>query len=651
MSVPSTINSEEYVGNGSTATPYPVPFLFFENSHLFVYLDDSSDPLIEGTDYAVSGAGDPNGGSITTSISYDSSHRLRINRIVPLTQLTTYTANGNFPAESHERALDKLTMLVQQLQRQLSRAIRLPDSREEIEKLASIAENVVIGTDEEGNPTALNAGALLALLEISGDLTVTTPAESIGSEEIKGADAAAIRAKLETPSNSEVMANALSNGKFAITYPAAITAGHKLPPNVYYKGGRYTSDFNARSLKPTPSTTYYVNPLTGSDSQAGTSKALAFKSLKKALQTVSGGDKQIIVAAGTYYYLDGAQGYDCAQGVSIVCDSGGVAEFKNSVYPRVWTQDATYPGLYSTPTNFNGENLKTLDDATTLRWSIDGYNGTVVGGDTGPLLVGSTPLDTLQGGTVGRSMGMTTCYVRLPFNLDPNKYLNIWYASTNFLIVDNSSNPCTIYMEGLVFNYGNITTVIIYTSNTASKFIAYRCGFQNARTGNCFQIFGCGLAVMDRCFSKDSWLDGFNYQNNQQNSGSYDFDVVEHECWSEGIIGRDTAGANEPSTVHNGTNIIRINCRYPGGQNYSIHDVGNGLSFNVGCDLRGSLARTHDVGCGLPVGGEITKMWLAGCNGNNGIVYANATLLIAQDSEIKTSDITAIGSVAAYTQA
>jgi hypothetical protein len=46
-------------------------------------------------------------------------------RNVPLTQQTDYQANDPFPAESHEEALDKLTMLTQQLQDAVDRSIKL----------------------------------------------------------------------------------------------------------------------------------------------------------------------------------------------------------------------------------------------------------------------------------------------------------------------------------------------------------------------------------------------------------------------------------------------------------------------------------------------------------------------------------------------
>jgi hypothetical protein len=52
--------------------------------------------------------------------------QLIIVRNVPATQETDYLANDPFPAESHERALDKLTMLVQQELTESDRALKIP---------------------------------------------------------------------------------------------------------------------------------------------------------------------------------------------------------------------------------------------------------------------------------------------------------------------------------------------------------------------------------------------------------------------------------------------------------------------------------------------------------------------------------------------
>jgi hypothetical protein len=115
--VTSDKSSEIYVGNNSTTAPYPVPFFFFAETDLLVTSIDSlgtEQTLQLHTDYTVQGAGNQNGGSILTTFQVPTNWHLRIERVVEATQLTSYQEGDSFPALSHERALDKLTFLVQQ---------------------------------------------------------------------------------------------------------------------------------------------------------------------------------------------------------------------------------------------------------------------------------------------------------------------------------------------------------------------------------------------------------------------------------------------------------------------------------------------------------------------------------------------------------
>lgn len=104
------------------STVFAVPFYFLQPTDLVVSLIDS-DPAVEpvllvlGTDYTVAGAGVATGGAVTTISAYSVGDQITIERVVPVTQETAYQANDPFPAKTHERALDKLTMIAQQLWR------------------------------------------------------------------------------------------------------------------------------------------------------------------------------------------------------------------------------------------------------------------------------------------------------------------------------------------------------------------------------------------------------------------------------------------------------------------------------------------------------------------------------------------------------
>jgi hypothetical protein len=127
MTVSSSVNKVTYSGNSAT-TVFPVNYYFLENSHLQVILVSNNVETIQTitSQYTVTGAGNPAGGSVTMLTPPPTGTQLIIVRNVPATQETDYLANDPFPAESHERALDKLTMLVQQNSTDIDRALKIP---------------------------------------------------------------------------------------------------------------------------------------------------------------------------------------------------------------------------------------------------------------------------------------------------------------------------------------------------------------------------------------------------------------------------------------------------------------------------------------------------------------------------------------------
>ena len=116
MTVQNENYKEYYNGNDST-TVFPVTFYFLTDAQLSVILTDAAKVAttqVLNTDYTVQDAGDPSGGSVTMVVAPATGETLTILRDVPLTQLLDYIENDNFPADSHEQALDKLTMIVQE---------------------------------------------------------------------------------------------------------------------------------------------------------------------------------------------------------------------------------------------------------------------------------------------------------------------------------------------------------------------------------------------------------------------------------------------------------------------------------------------------------------------------------------------------------
>jgi len=161
VTVSTSTNRVQYNTNGTTG-PWSVPFYFLEDSHLAVTYTDSAGvdtALVLTTNFSVTGAGVLSGGTVTTVTAYASGGTITILRDVPATQETDYVETDPFPAEAHEAALDKLTMLAQQAETNIDGTLRVPEVAG-VPALPVITgrANKVLGFDADGDPTLLTLG-------------------------------------------------------------------------------------------------------------------------------------------------------------------------------------------------------------------------------------------------------------------------------------------------------------------------------------------------------------------------------------------------------------------------------------------------------------------------------------------------------------
>lgn len=114
MTVATTQISEVWTGDASSVT-FPIPFPFLDRAHLIVWKETSGGIQTAMAIQTATGEGEPSGGSITLTEPVGEGFTLHVRRNTPKTQETDYVPHDPFPADSHERALDKLTMIVQEL--------------------------------------------------------------------------------------------------------------------------------------------------------------------------------------------------------------------------------------------------------------------------------------------------------------------------------------------------------------------------------------------------------------------------------------------------------------------------------------------------------------------------------------------------------
>jgi hypothetical protein len=127
VTLSSTQTRITYSGDGAT-THFAVPFAFFGASELTVIERrlDTGAKMVKylGTHYSISG-GNGETGTVTAAIPPLAGMTWTITRKTSRTQLVDYTPNDPFPAETHERALDRQAAVSQELDDALSRSAQL----------------------------------------------------------------------------------------------------------------------------------------------------------------------------------------------------------------------------------------------------------------------------------------------------------------------------------------------------------------------------------------------------------------------------------------------------------------------------------------------------------------------------------------------
>lgn len=145
MTVSTTVSRWQYDTNGTTG-PWTVGALFLADEDLRVTHTDADgvDTLLTlSVDYTVSGAGVQAGGTVTTTDAYASGGTITIVNDPDALQETDYSETDAFPAATHERALDRLTLIAQRLRLMMRRAIRVSDSEDELDEAPSAQDRAL----------------------------------------------------------------------------------------------------------------------------------------------------------------------------------------------------------------------------------------------------------------------------------------------------------------------------------------------------------------------------------------------------------------------------------------------------------------------------------------------------------------------------
>jgi hypothetical protein len=217
--VTTTTARNDYTGNGAT-TVYPYTFRILANSHIQVMVNNVVKSLT--TDYTVSGVGSPTGGNITFLVAPPTGQAIVFSRRVPFTQTTDYVQGGPLPAETLEQNLDKLTMMVQQLQEQ-QLALAVPPTNT-VYYSASAASAAIANTTTE---TTFSTGTVTVAAGDLNQLGAVLCVSAGGTYSTTGTPTLTLRIKTPTSTTTQLAATTVtsaSNEPWSITACWTVTA-------------------------------------------------------------------------------------------------------------------------------------------------------------------------------------------------------------------------------------------------------------------------------------------------------------------------------------------------------------------------------------------------------------------------------------------
>lgn len=122
MTIPATSSEKAYLGNSVTVA-FDIPFAFDSVADLKVFATD----LVSGAVTPITIGFSVVGTQVIFTSAPGSTTQITILDDPAVTQTTDYVSNDAFPAESHERALDRVTRLVKRLNQKWKRTLRFPD--------------------------------------------------------------------------------------------------------------------------------------------------------------------------------------------------------------------------------------------------------------------------------------------------------------------------------------------------------------------------------------------------------------------------------------------------------------------------------------------------------------------------------------------
>lgn len=333
---------------------------------------------------------------------------------------------------------------------------------------------------------------------------------------------------------------------------------------VQQAGSNFRAVYDAGSLQAhaaiSPATTYYLNTVTGNDSNSGLTRVLAKKTWSSVVGAgnATGGAYKIVIEDGSYLYRS-VSVTEPTQSVEVI---GEGTVYYTSDHRNICTDWVSVGSNTYTTTLSGGNFVSQVVDETILDAN---------GNPTRYTAAASAVACQAAAGSFYWTAG--TLYVHPADNraLSGNPVDDdLWLLDSlaRAIQVDNKS----FYFENLNFRGG----VRVRNNSSAGGLKSYfkSCTFQACN----LTIVGVSEFVLDTCTLLNASQDSINYDTrNTINTYAVEIDLTSGECGS--------ATDNQASTSHTATRVVRLGGTYFDTAGQAVADVGSGYIWQAGCTM------------------------------------------------------------------
>jgi hypothetical protein len=333
---------------------------------------------------------------------------------------------------------------------------------------------------------------------------------------------------------------------------------------------------------------YYVDPINGNDSNAGT-EAAPFASIGQAIQTNNTGSvtKTIWIRPGFYDvqngmgFIGGTFQTSAANGARLYLKKW-LAGLPAGASTRVQITTDTARRLTWT---HQGDGVYRATKASTLLWGQcwDARTLTAKGTYTRLTRAASSSLSPGQYFASGNDM-----FVRLPDSRVPDNDLRVYlYHSTT---ASRQVIASEFYCDAIEFEGDRSGFFINQAVNMQVAFFD-ECTFRYSCISHAFNTACDGTVILNRCRADEAWLDCFHYRSATPPNGTPLF--IEIDCTAYNGAWKSIDGTIDTtlncSTAHESCKVVRINSDYEASWGAIVHDIEYTRLWNLGVRAANSL--------------------------------------------------------------